>query len=146
MILKVFKSIWFVSLLGLLTAMMLVYASLGEVVVIQQNGLDQVALSRESFFYIVLILSVVVNMTVYLIKLFYLKNEDFRSWYHGLVITINLFLVVSLFLINAFNSGERFDFSRIAFVIYGSVGLVVAWAIAWPVIKVFRRFSTKSTV
>jgi len=137
---------WFLSLLGLLTAMMLVYASLGETVVIQENGLDRVTLSRESFFYIVLILSAVVNTTVYLIKLFYRKNEDFQSWYHGLVITINLFLVISLFLINAFNSGERFDFSRIAFVVYGSVGLIVAWAIAWPVIRVFRRFSTKSAV
>jgi hypothetical protein len=134
------------SLLGLLTTMMLVYASLGETVVIQENGLDRVTLSRESFFYIVLALSVIVNMTVYIIKLFFLKNEDFRSWYHGLVVTINLFFVISLFLINAFNSGERFDFSRIAFVVYSSVVLIVAWALAWPVIQVFRRFSAKSTV
>lgn len=137
---------WFLSLLGLLTTLMLVYASLGEIVVIQENGLDRVTLSRESFFYIALILSAVVNTTVYLIKLFYLKNEDFRAWHYGLVITINLFFVVSLSLINAFNSGERFDFSRIAFVVYGSVGLVVAWLLAWPVIYVFKRFSVKSTV
>jgi len=146
MILKIFKGVWFVSVIGLLTTMMLVYASLGETVVIQEDGLDRVTLPRESFFYTVLILSAVVNVTVYLIKRFYLKNEDFRAWYHGLVITINLFLVVSLFLINAFNSGERFDFAGIAFVVYGSVGLIVAWALAWPVIKVFKRFSAKSTI
>lgn len=146
MILKIFKSIWFLSVVGLLTSMMLVYASLGETVVIQENGLERLILPRESFFYIVLILSAVINMTVYLIKKFFFENEDFRSWYHGLIITINLFLVVSLFLINAFNSGERFDFSRIAFVVYGSVGLIVVWAVAWPVIQVFRRFSSKSAI
>jgi hypothetical protein len=146
MILKIFRSVWFMSLMGLLASLLLVYASLPETVVVQEEGVQQVRLTRDTFFYIALAAITIINAMVYLIKKFYLKDETFRSWFHGLVITINLFFIVALSLVNSFNSGERFDFSRIGFVVYGSMALIVIWAFAWPVLHFYRRLSSKSTV
>lgn len=146
MILKIFRSVWFLSLLGVLATLLLVYASVQETVVVQEEGIRQVILTRDVFFYVALAIMIVVNAMVFLVKKFYLKDEAFRSWFHGLLITFNIFFVVALSLISSFNSGERFDFSRIGFVVYGSVALMVAWAVAWPVAHFYRRFSSKSTV
>jgi cell shape-determining protein MreD len=146
MILKIFRSLWFVSLLAVLASLLLVYASLQQTVVVQEEGIHQVRLTRDVFFYTVLAALTLINAMVYLIKKFYLKDETFRSWFHGLIITINIFFIVALSLISSFNSGERFDFSRIGFVVYGSVALIVIWAFAWPVLHFYRRLSSKSTV
>jgi len=147
MILKIFKSLWFLSLLALLASLLYVYAWFAEApVVVFQEGLDRVELSRESFFYVVLGFATLVNSMVYLIKMLRRNDEALRAWFHGLVITINLFAMIGIFLINAFNSGERFDFNRIGFAVYGSLILVVLWAVAWPVIQLYRKFTVKSSV
>jgi hypothetical protein len=147
MILKIFKSLWFLSLIALLASLLYVYAWFSDVpVVVLEDGLERVELSRESFFYIILGFATLVNSMVYLIKVLRSKDEALRSWFHGLVITINLFTMVGIFLINAFNSGERFDFARIGFAVYGSLMLVVLWAVAWPVFQLYKKFTIKSSV
>lgn len=146
MILKIFKSLWFLSLLALLAALLYVYAALPESVVVQEDGPAIVTLSRDMFFYIVLAFIILINVLVYAVKRFFLRDESLRAWFHGLIITINIFFIVGLFLISSYNSGERFRFESIGFVIYGSVGLVLAWAAAWPVYQIFRRSSSKSHV
>jgi hypothetical protein len=146
MILKIFRSVWFLSLLGVFAVLMLVYASLPDPVVVQEEGVSQTHLGKDVFFYVALATITIVNAMVFLIKKFYLKDESFRSWFHGQLITFNIFFVVALSLINSFNSGERFDFSRIGFVVYGSVALIVIWAIAWPIVHFYRRFASKSAV
>ena len=146
MILKIFKGVWFLSLIGLLASLLLVYASMQETVVVQEEGINQVILTKDTFFYIVLALMVIVNVMVFPVKKLFLKNEPFRTWVHGLLIAINIFFIVGLSLINSFNSGERFDFSRIGFVVYGSVGLIVIWAFAWPAYQLYKRFTPKSAI
>jgi uncharacterized membrane protein len=146
MILKIFKSLWFLSMLALLAALLYIYASLPESVVVQEDGPAMVTLSRDSFFYIVLAFIILVNVLVYVVKKFFLREESLRAWFHGLIITINIFFMVALFLINSYNSGERFDYSGIGFVVYGSVALVIGWAAAWPIYQLFKRLSPKSSV
>lgn len=146
MILKIFKSFWFLSLLALLAALLYVYASLPESVVVQEDGPAIVTLSRDMFFYIVLAFITLINVLVYAVKRFFRREESLRAWFHGLIITINIFFIIGLFLISSYNSGERFRFERIGFVIYGSVALVMVWAAAWPLYQVFKRSSSKSHV
>lgn len=146
MILKIFKSLWFLSLLALLAALLYVYASLPESVVVQEDGPAIVTLSRDTFFYIVLAFITLINVLVYAVKRFFQRDESLRAWFHGLIITINIFFIIGLFLISSYNSGERFRFERIGFVIYGSVALVMVWAAAWPLYQVFKRSSSKSHV
>jgi hypothetical protein len=144
MILKIFKSLWFLSMLALLAALLYIYASLPESVVVQEDGPAIVTLSRDSFFYMVLALIILINVLVYVVKKFFLREESLRAWFHGLIITINIFFIVALFLINSYNSGERFDYSSIGFVVYGSVLLVIGWAAAWPIYQLLKRLSPKS--
>lgn len=146
MILKIFKSLWFLSLLALLAALLYVYASLPETVVVQEDGPAIVTLSRDTFFYIVLAFITLINVLVYAVKRFFRRDESLRAWFHGLIITVNIFFIIGLFLISSYNSGERFRFESIGFVIYGSVALVLAWAVAWPLYLIFKRSTSKSHV
>lgn len=145
MILKVFRVIWFFSLLAVLGSFMYVYASLPDPVVVFENP-DQIHLSRESVFYTMLFLIASFNSLIYFFRQVNRgeKGEAFNTWFHGQVITLNLFFIVALSFISVFNSSERFDYSRIGVVIYSSIALVALWAISWPLYKIFFAQSKKA--
>lgn len=141
MILKIFKAVWFLSVLATLALLLFNYAGLPESVVVQQQGVDAVRISRETFFYLMMAITGIVNFMVFPIAKIYKTNEDFRSWFYGLVIALNFFFIVSMNFVALFNSGEKYDYSRINIIIYGSVGLFVLWMIGWPVYLLFRKVS-----
>lgn len=143
MALKIFKAVWFLSMMAVLGNLLYIYAGLPENVVIREERLGSTAVSREMFFYLALLSLTVVNVTVYLVSKAIPKDEDTRAWYHGLVITLNIFFVVAFSLVGTVNSAERFNFAKIGFLIYGSVILFVVWAISWPVYKIFTRLTAK---
>jgi hypothetical protein len=145
MVLKVFKAVWFLSVLIVLTDLLYVYASLGEVVTVQETGQGRIDLDRNTFFYIVMVILALSNALVYTGKLFRYQ-EDFRTWFYGLIISLNIFFVVAMSLVALYNSSEHFDYTRIGFVIYGSVVLVIGWAMSWPVYKIFKGTSAKQVV
>lgn len=146
MIFKIFKAIWFLSVLAVLAVLLLVYASLPEQVVVQEVGSDMVRVSREVLFYIVLGLLALLNVMVYVIGKLFPTDKTFRAWFHGLIISLNIFFIIALNMVNLYNSNEKFDYERIGFIIYGSVILVAGWAISWPLVKLFTRNSSKQTV
>jgi hypothetical protein len=139
MSLKVFRSFWFVSLLAVLGVLLWVYASLPEEVVVQEEGSSYIKLSKEVLFYAVLAIIAIMNVLVYVMSSMFKKDLNFRAWFHGLIMTLNIFFIVALMALNTYNSNEKFDFTRIGFMIYGSVGLVVCWAVAWPTYSIFRK-------
>jgi hypothetical protein len=144
MILRIFKAIWFLSLLVVLASLLWVYAGLPEQVIVQEDVSGRVEANREFLFYVLTFLIVLVNALVYGFKK--LKSEEFRAWFHGVVVSINLFLVLAMNFIQTYNSGENFNFSEIGFILYGSVGLIVAWSISWPIYGLFRKSLTKQPV
>lgn len=137
---------WFLSVLAVLAVLLYVYASLPEQVVVQETEGEFIKVSREALFYIVLALLAVINVLVFGIGKLFPKNYTFRAWFHGLVITLNIFFVIGLFMVNLYNSNENYRYEEIGFVIYGSVILVAGWALSWPVLKLFNRNNTKQTV
>ena len=144
MILKVFKAVWFLSLLGVLGNLMYVYAGLPEQVsVAEEGGATSHVMDKEALFYAALGFILILNLLVYLFSKSITPSESFRTWLHGLVITINIFFVVGFSFIGLYNSAERFDYARIAPIIYGSVILIALWAIAWPVYSVGRKLFAK---
>lgn len=144
MILKVFKAVWFLSLLGVLGNLMYVYASLPEQVsVAEEGGATSYVMGKEALFYAALAFILVLNLLVYLFTKSITPSVSFRTWLHGLVITLNIFFVVGFSFIGLYNSAERFDYSRIGPIIYGSVILVALWAVAWPLYSVTRRIFAK---
>jgi hypothetical protein len=145
MILKIFKAVWFLSLMAWLALFLYVYASLPEEVLIREAE-NKVFLSREVVFYLFLAAIVLVNGLVFIVSRLFTDRENFLSWFCGLIICFNFFFVIVLNFINLVNSGEKFNYDRIGYVIYGSVGLFVLWAVGWPVYSFFRKFLSKEAV
>jgi hypothetical protein len=144
MILKVFKAVWFLSLLGVMANLMYVYAGLPEQVsVAEEGGATAYVMEKETLFYSALAFILILNLLVFLFSKSLTPSESFRTWLHGLVITLNIFFVVGFSFIGLYNSAEHFDYTRIGSIIYGSVILVALWAIAWPVYLIGRRIFAK---
>src|SRR5687768_9146301 len=122
MALKLFKAIWFLSMLSVLGNLMYVYAGLPEEVSLMEGG--TLLIGREPLFYTAMGVIALANVMVYLFSKKLTPREDFRSWLHGLVITLNIFFIIGMSFIGLYNSAEKFDFARIGFIIYSSVGLV----------------------
>lgn len=141
MVFRVFKVIWFFSLLATTTVLFYVYASLPEIVSLME-GAGSASISREHFFYIALAVLAAFNMLVFVLRRLYSIGEEawnVVAWFYGLVIFLNLFLLVSLSFASLINSGERFDYPRIGVIIYGSITLLAVWGVSWPISQVVRR-------
>lgn len=145
MTLKLFRAMWFLSVLVVLANLLYVYASLPEVVTVQEDG-GNVSVNREWLFYILMVSIVIINVLVYFFKLMYEDAETLRSWFHGLIITINIFLIIAMQALNVYNSTEMFDHSRVSFFLFGSLGLIILWAAFWPVYLVVQKFVLKQAV
>lgn len=144
MALKLFKAIWFLSMLTVLGNLMYVYAGLPEEVSLNEGG--TFLIGRERLFYAAMGLIAMANVMVYLFSKTLTPAEDFRSWLHGLVVTLNIFFIIGMSFIGLYNSAEKFDFARIGFIIYSSVGLVGLWATAWPVYLIIKKLLAKQPV
>ena len=156
MILKIFRVVWFFSVLGLMLFFMYTYASLPDPLVIMDDE-EQVIISKEVWFYSILAIVATFNMFVYVFRSLnksrqaslrqsasqMQEGEGFVSWYYGLVICLNLFMIVAVSYISLFNGGERFEYERIGIIIYGSITLMVLWACSWPIYLASRRIFPK---
>jgi len=142
--LKIFKVIWFFSLITVLGVFMYVYASLPDPVTVGEGA---TMISKEGLFYMLLAILALANASVFAIsRLFPEKDHDFKAWYYGLVVCANLFFVVGLAFISLYNSAEKFDYPRIGFIIYGSLILLIGWSISWPIFRFAQRFFNKQTI
>lgn len=144
--LKIFRVVWFLSVLALFATLLYDYAGWQQQLVIQENGLDRVLVSREVLFYVLVGIFSLVNVQVYIMAKFFAVEEDFRAWFHGLVITINIFFIIAMNLIGLYNSGEAFDYERIGVIIYGSVIFMIVWALAWPAYLLYQKIFIKQPV
>jgi hypothetical protein len=138
------ESIWFFSLLAVLGGFIYIYASLQEDIIIQESD-TVVSISRELFFYLTLAILSLVNVLVFIFsKLYKKEKEEFLGWFYGQLTCLNIFFIIALSYVKLYNSNEKFDYDRIGFIIYGSVGLIVIWALVWPVYSLSRKFLNKS--
>lgn len=144
MALKIFKAFWFLSVVLVVADALYTYAALPEHVVVREEVTGQIAIGRDAFFYSTIAFIILVNALVYLIAKIQKHRPDFRTWFYGLMMAVNVFFVIALSFIALYNSSEKFDFGRIDFAIYGSVLLIAVWALTWPVYSIYRKFSVKS--
>ena len=146
MVLKLLKAVWFLSMLATLGALLFVYASLPQEVLVQDDTEARVAISNELFFYLAMLLIAISNALVYVMAKVFKTNEELRAWFYGLIITLNIFFIIGMNFISLYNSEEKFDYDRIALIIYGSLALIILWAVAWPVYVIFKRSGLKSLI
>lgn len=146
MVLKIVKAIWFLSLLVVTAVFLYTYASLPETVVLLDR-LPPVSVSREEFFYSMMVVLALVNtIAVVARRIFSPSASAFLTWLHGLLVCLNVFFVIALSYVNLYNSLEKFDYARLGAVVYGSVLLIVFWALAWPAFLLYKNFSAKEPV
>ncbi len=144
--LKMFRAMWFLSVLVVLANLLFVYASLPEQVIIREEGAGVISLNKELLFYVLMISTVLINVMVYLFRKMFLEGENIRTWFHGLVITINVFLIIAMHAINVYNSSETFEHSRIEFIVSASLGLILLWTALWPLYLLYQKFFLKQAV
>ena len=146
MLLKLFKAVWFLSLLGFMLIFLYIYAS-SPVDIVLREGLDALSTSRDVIFYSTLITVSLVNSLVFVVRKLYSKqDEKFSIWFFGQIILINFFFCTVLGFINVLNSGEKFAFENLGVVIYGSIVLIVLWALAWPIFLLSQKFMGKQAI
>jgi hypothetical protein len=143
MVVKVFRSIWFLSVLSVMAALLYHYAYLPEEVVVGQEDINFVMISREAFFYTSLAIISLINVTVYIVKRLANRLDALQAWFYGWIGIINFFLIIGLSLVMLFNSNEAYDFARIRGIIYGSIFLVGAWFIGGILYLIVQK-STKT--
>jgi hypothetical protein len=132
MVLKIFKGVWFFSLLALFGLFFYMYAALPQEVALSEAE-RSISISRNSFFYFSIMLFAMVNVLVFVVnKLLSHGDQGFSAWFYGLVITFNLFFLSSLGFLHVFNGGDRYDYSRMGPIIYGSLVLICIWMVSWP--------------
>jgi hypothetical protein len=142
MTLKVFKAIWFLSLIIFLGVFMYNYASLPQSIVVIEAE-TPISLSRDALFYGILAVAAILNLFVFVINKLFASQVEFRAWFYGLITSFTIFLIVGVNFIALYNSSEKFEYQDIGIIIYGSVALVVAWAISWPLYALAKRFLFK---
>ena len=144
MVLKLLKLVWFLSVLVVLANLLYTYASLPQTVVIQED--EYVAIDREWLFYILMISIVVINALVYLMKTMFLREQNLRAWFHGLVITINVFFIIAMNALNVYNTTDTFDQSLVIYYVTGSLALILIWAAIWPLYLIYQKIFVKQAV
>jgi hypothetical protein len=146
MVFKIFKGVWFFSLLALFGIFIYVYAGLPEEVLFSDEA-SMPSLGRNGFFYSATLLFALVNSLVYIItRLVSAKGQEFYSWFYGLIITLNAFFISTLSYVFVVNAGERYDYSRLGPGVYGGLLLVIAWMAGGLLLLLFRKFSSKQTI
>lgn len=139
MVLKIFKGVWFFSLLGLFVLFFYIYAGLPENVVFSESE-NSLSISRNGFFYSSIILFALINVLVFVVgKLLSNGDQGFSSWFYGLIITFNFFFITSLGFIHVFNGGDRYDYSQMGPAVYGSLILLCGWMISWPFYFIYKK-------
>ena len=146
MVLKIFKAIWFLSVLALFARLLFAYAGWQDELVIQEDAGERLLIGKEALFYALTITIVLINVVVYIFGRLFMNQEQLRTWIHLLITSINIFFIVAISLIGVYNSYEKFDYQSINFIVYGSIGLIVLVALAWPVYTFFQKFFIKQAV
>jgi hypothetical protein len=146
MALKIFRAVWFLSVLAVLARLLFGYAGWQEELVIQEKEGEQLLVNKEALFYVLTAMIVLINVVVYIFRKLFERNEQLRTWIHILITSINIFFIVAISLVGVYNSFEKFNYQSIEFIIYGSVGLIICVALAWPVYAFWQKFFVKQAV
>jgi hypothetical protein len=143
MILKIFKGVWFFSLLVLFGLFFYIYAALPEQVVFSDTD-GNLSISRNGFFYSAIVLFALINVLVFVVtNLLSNGDQGFSTWFYGLVITFNLFFLTSLLFLHVLNGGDRYNYSQMGPIVYGSLILICVWMISWPGYSAFKKILSK---
>lgn len=154
---KFIKLFWFISLLGFLAILLLVYSALPLEVDVSLGStlVGDMSVSRNTFFYTMIAIVVLSNglflalsKAINLIKAddikrnIYLENDAFRTsltnWLGSFSAILNLFYAVGTMFVGLHNNPEYVLTSTYSSLAYLSIFLIIGW-IFWLVVIVLRK-------
>jgi len=134
---KIFKVIWFVSLLAMMGVLVYSYASWPEAVYVNDSNPPQ-SIGKGVLFYSVIALLAFFNMFVYIFPR--LKYSDtFMAWFLGALVCLHFFLISGITFVTTFNSMEDYNYVHIGPLLYASLGLLAMWILAGPVVAMISK-------
>ena len=148
MIVRVFNTLRFFSILFLLVVLMYVYANLSDVIGLEsdESGKPVGLVSKNVFFYGTLFFLTLTNGIFLLLIRLYNRvrslNEKYKQalliWLNGLMGTLNFFFALALIFISAFNSLEKLDLENFGITVLASGGLVITWILGFSYVLMQR--------
>ena len=104
MIVKIFKGVWFLSLLATMAVFLYVYASLPESIAVMEGETTRF-MSRNGLFYATLGFLAAFNALIFTASRLFRDNDPyFMAWFFGLITIFNVFMIVGLQFLNLYNS------------------------------------------
>ncbi|MGK7396872.1 MAG: hypothetical protein ACNS62_20010 [Candidatus Cyclobacteriaceae bacterium M3_2C_046] len=150
---KIFKFIWFISLLLFLASFLWVYAYLpGEAQIwAGEDTSRDITISKDMFFYGGLLIFMIINVIFYLFSGVWSKNvarnvsqpefRDFKinilNWLISFNVVINFFLIISIILIGSINQSQPNP--AISILMYVGPAFIIIWLISLAVIMIKRK-------
>lgn len=164
---KIIKLFLLVSLLGFLAILLLIYAALPPQVDVSLGSdiVQDVILSQNAFFYIVIAIVVLSNGVLMalskVIKLVRNENQDDRqgsratilsgntfekslaNWLGSFSVVLNIFYAMGIFFVGLYNNPEYALTGTYSILAYFSIFLIIAW-IFWLVVIVLKKVGFKN--
>lgn len=151
------KLFWFFSLLGFLATLLFVYAALpAEVdVSLDSDIIPSILLSKNSFFYSMVLLIVLTNAIFLALSKFigllktdnrsnkmFFGDESFKknliNWLGSFSVILNLFYAMGALFVGLHNNIDYVPSTSYSFLVYASIILVVGW-LFWLVYIVLKK-------
>ncbi len=128
-------------MIGGLASLLYVYAGLSQEGEIYVSDTQSLFSDKETFFYIALGVLAIQNFAFYaLSKNIKYRNSNLTSllvnWFLSFAFVLNFFYVVMINFIFLINSDEKFNFDNYGFLTFFSLGLIVVWLLALPVLTI----------
>ncbi|WP_157494168.1 hypothetical protein [Fulvivirga imtechensis] len=146
---RMIKAAWGLSLLAGLSVLLYTYAGLPQKVGYELDNFGDVTatVGKEAFFYVSLAVLVIANFSLYTVSrsLRYKResiNNLMTNWQLSLATVLNFFFIIVWNFIMVVNSGETFNYDNFGYLIYISLGLIVVWVLALPILLMKNQISS----
>jgi len=140
MTIRITNAFRIISIIALVFVFFIAYAGLPEqvLVLLDNEGNPTQYIGRNMFFYGTLSFLIITNLLFYVFgnllrKSTHIQTQTGVKFIFSLAIIVNIFFAVALTFLGILNGQENFDYSSFAPFIYFSIGLFVAWVVAFMV-------------
>ena len=138
---KVLKFLTTASIIIFLVVILVVYAFLPDPsgLLYNKEGYRLFNVSKNTFFYVTLFIFILLQVILFLFNKIILTNhrtiimQHIETWFLGMRLAINLFIILLLVFIGLANNAIDFEFSSIIYLPYLAPMIVIIWLLALPV-------------
>jgi len=144
---KLLKFFTTVTVFIFLAVILIVYAFIPDPsgLLYNKEGYRIFSMSRNAFFYSTVFIFVLLQVIPILFNKLVLTDKENRilqnieTWFQGMRLAINLFIILMLIFIGLANNAVDFSFSSIHYLAYLAPSIVIVWLLTLPVFILMKR-------